>query len=233
MTPRSALSGPLRGGTWRGVRATEDRATGGTEPSIVVPWRCTVLVPAPIEGATKIDRLLALARFSQNRTGAIGFDALPANPRPLNRRAANPVRPAATFANALAALSHFDRVAAISHASATKFRGWRRMLGGAGIEGPDIAAIALPIVGPTGPDASQRSRSDHVATVLVVGTGNGAQNHAAVLAAAEALWSDGVRFRLDMVRPDHTAATTRAIERLKGLGRDLGRLRQSERGGPR
>ena len=49
------------------------------------------------------------------------------------------------FANNLAAVRHVGRVAAISHAAALEYMGWREMLTGVGLPGPAIEPILLPV----------------------------------------------------------------------------------------
>ena len=222
---------------WHRAPGAGAAAEGEVEAPIVVPWRCTVILPAPLRDATKGERLLALARFSQNRTGAVVYDAFPADPFIAK---ADPS--AATFANALAALSHFDRVAAISHALAVELGGWRRMLSGAGIEGPDIAAVPLPILRrpPAGrasiahhtfDDAERSGIGGDAAMVLVVGSTGSQDNFGAVLAAAEHVWRSGVAFRLVLVGAPESGPVAQALERAVSLQRDVRRLDTLSEGG--
>jgi len=181
----------------------EERMTGQSagpyDPSVLVPWRATYVVPELAADLERTRRLLALARHSDNRTGTIGFDTVP-----ITSAETSDTGFAGYFANYLAAVRHFDRIATISRAAATEYRGWRAMLAAIGLPGPDIEPVLLPAEAPSPDDgalASARRRfvRDDLPLVLCVGTFEPRKNHLAVLHAAEMLWRDGLRFSLTFV----------------------------------
>ena len=45
--------------------------------TIVVPWHCTYLVPELLGESGRVDRFQALAHYSGNQSGVIGFDCVP------------------------------------------------------------------------------------------------------------------------------------------------------------
>ncbi len=163
------------------------------------PWHCTYVLPELAIQPTRCLALNALARFSGNRTAVIGFDCVPLT-SPETTAEGFP----AVFALNLAAVSQMDTVVAISEAAANEYRGWRRMLAGAGLAGPDIAALSLPVQAPqaTAESLEAARRLLLVADlpmVLVVGSHEPRKNHLAVLHAAELLWRTGLRFTLTFV----------------------------------
>lgn len=164
--------------------------------TIVVPWRSTYVLPELAPERDRTRRLLALAKYSRSRTGVIGFDCVP-----ISSAETTDVNVSEAFANNLAAVRHFDRVAAISEAAAAEYRGWRHMLSAIGEPGPDVTPVALPVEPhDPGPSAITQAQDalliGSLPLVLCVGTHEPRKNHLAVLHAAEVLWRRGVRFNL-------------------------------------
>lgn len=164
--------------------------------TVLVPHRSTYVLPELAVEPRRTQRLLALALRSGCRTGAIGFDCVP-----LSTAETIGAGMGSAFAGNLAAVRHFDTVVAISHAAATEYRGWRRMLAGTGLAGPRIEVASLPVEAQRPDrDAVDRCRSrfgvDEMPLVLVVGSHEPRKNHVAVLQAAELAWQSGARFRL-------------------------------------
>ncbi len=178
--------------------AKRDAANRG-DVTVVVPWHSTYVLPELAIQPSRCLALNALARFSGNRTAVIGFDCVPLT-SPETTAEGFP----AVFALNLAAVSHMDTVVAISEAAANEYRGWRRMLAGAGLPGPDVAALSLPVQAPEAtPESLEKARRlllvADLPMVLCVGSHEPRKNHLAVLHAAELLWRDGVRFTLTFV----------------------------------
>lgn len=163
---------------------------------VVVPWRCTYVLPELAVEEPRTARILAMARHAGSRTGVIGFDCVP-----LSSGETTAPGMGGAFAGNLAAVRHVDRVAAISEAAAVEYSGWRRMLRGTGLPGPQITAIELPIhAEPVTADAVERARAtlspDGLPLLLCVGSHEPRKNHLAVLEAADDAWRGGSRFRL-------------------------------------
>ncbi|QTE30238.1 glycosyltransferase [Pengzhenrongella sicca] len=182
----------------RGGDETTVHHVGG-DGTIVVPWGATYILPELATEMRRTNRLLALARFSRSRTSVIGFDCVP-----LSSGETIGAEMGTAFANNLAAVRHMDRVAAISHAAAREYEGWREMLVGVGLPGPGIATIMLPVEAekPT-PHAVEMVRStlttDALPLILCVGSHEPRKNHLAVLQGAELAWRAGTRFSLVFV----------------------------------
>jgi glycosyltransferase involved in cell wall biosynthesis len=177
--------------------ADEDRESDQT--TVVVPWRSRYLIPELAAEPARAARLRALARFSGNRTGVIGFDAVP-----ITSAETTQLGFAGVFAGNLSAVRWFDEVATISQAARTEYAGWTRTLGAIGVTGPRVRAVPLPVEAPapTAEDvelARQRFVVPGMPLVLVVGSHEPRKNHAAVLHAAELLWHEGLTFSLTFV----------------------------------
>ncbi|HLZ37993.1 MAG TPA: glycosyltransferase [Mycobacteriales bacterium] len=166
---------------------------------VVVPWRATYVLPELAAEPERARRQLAMAEFSGSATAVIGFDCVP-----LTTAETTAYGMSGGFAWNLAAVARMDRVAAISTSAATEYRGWRQMLPGAGLRGPDITPIPLPVEAddPSAEvlaEARELLGSGDLPMVLVVGSHEPRKNHLAVLHAAELLWRDGVRFTVTFV----------------------------------
>lgn len=169
------------------------------DPGVVVPWRCTHVLPELLAESDRALRYEAFAAFSRSATGLIGFDCVP-----LLAAETSAEGMAGGFAGYLAAAAHLDRIATISEAAAVEYRGWRTMLAGAGQTGPDIAPITLAIESRTPTEAALREARESMVIgglpiILAVGSHEPRKNHLAVLHAAEVLWREGLRFSLIFV----------------------------------
>lgn len=165
----------------------------------LIPWRSTVLLPELAAEGERACRYQALALYSRSVTAAIGYDCVP-----LMASETSAEGMAVGFNLYLAALARFDRVAAISDASATEFMGWRAMLAGSGRTGPDVRSIGLTVEPHTPSDASVRIARELITVgslpvVLAVGSHEPRKNHLALLQAAELLWRQGIEFTLTFV----------------------------------
>ena len=193
------------------------------EATVVVPWRSTYLVPELAAEPHRSARLLALAELTPNRTGVIGFDCVPITSAETTQRGF-----AGVFAGNLAAVRHFDRLAAISGAAATEYEGWRSGLAAIGLHGPEIRAVHLPV------EAAQPSADEIAAArsrfvvgglplVLVVGSHEPRKNHMAVLHAAELLWREGLQFSLSFVGGNSwgSGPFVRRLAELQRVGRPV------------
>ncbi|BDO42854.1 glycosyltransferase family 1 protein [Cellulomonas sp. NTE-D12] len=194
-----------------------------TRERVVVPWRGTYVLPELAIQPRRCASLQALAEHSPTSCGVIGFDCVPLTSPETSARGF-----AAVFALNLAAVAHFDRVVAISDAAATEYRGWTRMLGGAGLPGPEVMPLALPEHAPQASDQDlERARRRFVVAdlplVLCVGSHEPRKNHLAVLHAAELLWRKGLRFSLTFVGGNswNSEDFRATLKRLIGEGRPV------------
>lgn len=177
--------------------AAEDRDSELT--TVVVPWRSRYLLPELAAEPARAARLRALARFSGNHTGVIGFDCVP-----ITSAETTQLGFAGVFAGNLAAMRWFTQMATISGAARTEYTGWTRMLGAIGVTGPRVRAVHLPVEAPeVSEDDLRAARRRFVVPglplVLVVGSHEPRKNHQAVLHAAELLWREGLEFSLTFV----------------------------------
>ncbi len=218
--PRSAIEGIS------GEAGPENGSLPAQGP-IVVPWKCTYLLPELLGEVGRVDRFHALARYSGNKSGAIGFDCVP-----LTTGETAVVGMSADFAHYLAAIGQTDRVATISEAAAVEFRGWRGMLKGAGLSGPEITPIPLPFNRPSIEAHSIATARQELAIVglpmvLVVGSHEPRKNHRAILHAAELLWRRGLKFSLLFVGGNswNSEGFTAALHDLQDSGRPVHAVR--------
>jgi glycosyltransferase involved in cell wall biosynthesis len=209
------------------VRASVPAAT------IVVPWRCTYLLPELLAEPARAHRYQALATYSRSRTGSICFDCVP-----LTAAETCADGMPGGFASYLAALARLDRIAPISESAAAEYRGWRAMLAGTGRDGPEITPIPLPIESRTAGAAALREARElmvvgQLPMVLAVGSHEPRKNHLALLHAAETLWREGLQFSLTFVggnawnserfaaRVQSLRDANRPVQTLHGLPDDL------------
>ncbi|HMO11335.1 MAG TPA: glycosyltransferase, partial [Actinotalea sp.] len=192
----TALTGARAGSPPGPARPREHARRADT---VLVPWRSTYLLPELAIQPRRCAAIQGLAQLSGNSTGVIGFDCVPITS---SETSAGGFPDA--FARNLAAVAHFDVVAAISGAAAGEYRGWARMLEGAGLTGPRVVEVPLPAQAPE-PSAADLAAARARLTVpgldmvLVVGSHEPRKNHLAVLHAAETAWRRGHRFSLVFV----------------------------------
>jgi glycosyltransferase involved in cell wall biosynthesis len=185
---------------WRGAHAATgdgssvgDLADGDDRPRwrLIVPWHCTVVLPE-VPARDTCDRLATMAQFSGNRVVAIGYDCIPvvsADMVPL----VEPNR----FVRYLSVVKHVRRLAGISVSATAEFRGFAQMLATQGVTGPRVVECALPV--DAAADVVLEPSSAAEPLVLCVGSFEPRKNQLAVLFAAEVLWREGLRFRLQFV----------------------------------
>lgn len=190
---------------------------------ITIPWRSTYILPELSIEPERVARIAALAEFSGNASYAIGFDCVP-----LTSAETTGLGMGGAFAKNLAAVARFDKVATISEAAATEYRGWRRMLSGAGLSGPDIECVFLAADAGNVDEAELAVARDALVQgdlplLLCVGSHEPRKNHLAVLTAAEMLWRDGHEFCLSFVGGNSWGAEafTAQLEQLQAIGRPV------------
>jgi glycosyltransferase involved in cell wall biosynthesis len=200
---------------------------GAPPASVIVPWQSTYVLPELLGEAGRVDRFQALAQYSGNHSAVIGFDCVPMT---TGETAVEGM--GADFAHYLAAVARTDRVATISAGAALEFRGWRTMLGGAGLDGPKITPVLLPMDRPPLNDEAMATARAQLAVVgmpmvLVVGSHEPRKNHRAVLQAAELLWRDGLEFSLLFVGGNswNSERFTVALHDLQAAGRPVHAVR--------
>ena len=201
---------------------------------IIVPYQTSFVLPEISVSLERTTRLRTIARYAGGRSTAIGFDCIPIT----SSETAGAGMPGA-FSKYLSALARFTTIAPISDASATEYRGWRRMLAGTGIEGPVVTTLELPFTssGESDPQRAERLREQLALgddpIVLCVGSHEPRKNHLSLLHAAEHAWRAGEKFTLVLVggnsweteRFDRLVAylrrRNRRIVTLSGVGDDV------------
>jgi glycosyltransferase involved in cell wall biosynthesis len=170
--------------------------SGGSAREVIVPFNATFVLPEIAVDRERADRIRSVAQFGCAESVAIGFDCIPIT----TAETAGEKMPGA-FSRYLSALAPFTVIAAISASSAREFAGWKDMLGGAGLAGPEIRVLALPVqAGTASAENVEQVRaqlglgSDPV--VLAVGSHEPRKNHLNVLHAAELCWRTGSEFTL-------------------------------------
>jgi glycosyltransferase involved in cell wall biosynthesis len=200
-----ALHGNDRPQGARQTQSTEEKLSlpptvgPGGLATLVVPWQCTYVLPELLAEPIRAHALHALLEFSGSTGALIGFDCVP-----LTSAETTAEGMSGGFSLMLAAIAHARRVAAISEGAANEYLGWRDMLVGTGLTGPDITSIALPVDAERPTDAALVEARELLITdgqplVLVVGSHEPRKNHLAVLHAAQLLWREGQQFTLAFV----------------------------------
>lgn len=195
-----------------------------TAPAALVPVGGEVILPEISTAARRTESLHTVAEFSDAVCVAIGHDCIPIT----STETAGRGMPGA-FSRYLATLARFDALAPVSESSGTEFRGWRRMLSGAGLHGPEITVNPLPAraAGTASSEEVERVRREiglsDESVVLVVGSREPRKNQIRVLEAAELAWRSGAQFALVLVGGNAwaTEAFDRQLERLRRHGRHV------------
>ena len=161
---------------------------------LIIPIGAHVLLPE-VPAHEFIERLISLARNSDNAVGLIGYDAIPIVSADSMLEAESD-----RFAAYLGIVKHASVVSCISAATAEEFRGFRSSLGAQGLVGPEVLPLPLPVVAAAQPDASEPSRpSRERPLVLMVGSLEPRKNQPGVLSAAQLLWARGIDFELQFI----------------------------------
>ncbi|MEJ3403528.1 glycosyltransferase [Rathayibacter sp. YIM 133350] len=158
---------------------------------LVVPYESVVVLPE-VPQAQLVNPLAALAQYSGNRIGLIGYDAIPVVSADMV-----PDEETERFVRYLTIVKHADRVAGISDAASKEFAGFCATLATQGVRGPVTVSVSLPV---DSPDAVEKvtGNSDEP-SVICVGSQEPRKNQIAVLAAAEVLWREGLSFSLTFI----------------------------------
>lgn len=220
--------GSTYGGTRQLTADERENALYGTKPhalhpstgEVTIPWRSRYILPELAIESERTARIAAMAEFSGNGMAAIGFDCVP-----LTTAETTAAGMGAAFSRNLVALAHFDIVSTISGAAAIEYEGWRDMLGSAGMAGPRIQEVFLPIEVGDVDDTDILSAeavllTDDLPMLVCVGSHEPRKNHLAVLGAAERLWNAGRRFSLVFIGGNSWGghAFLRELERLQEAG---------------
>ncbi len=205
-------------------RALHGTALTGHEASarpVLVPWRCTYLLPELLTEPERAQALEALVVYSRSCTGMVGYDCVPISSAETTGEGMG-----GAFASMLVAAASMDRVATISDASQGEYAGWRTMLAGAGISGPDVRAVPLAVEASTPTADAVRVAAEQLVVaglpmVLVVGSHEPRKNHLAVLHACELLWREGLEFSVLFVGGNawRSERFTARLQELQGVGR--------------
>lgn len=221
----------LRGDVLATLSAQEEeravlRSTPGSHSAVrelIVPYHATFVLPEISVQSERTARLLSIARFSGSRSVAIGFDCIPVT----MAETAGAGMPGA-FSKYLSTLARFDVVVPISSAAGHEYRGWKRMLTGAGLAGPEIHEIALPFVASdstrvTVDETRRQLGLADTRVVLAVGSREPRKNHLNLLHAAELAWRAGHEFALVLVGGNawDTELFDEFVARLRRKGRRI------------
>jgi glycosyltransferase involved in cell wall biosynthesis len=208
-----------------------ENALYGTKPNaghpvtgeVTIPWKSRYVLPELAIEPDRTARIAAMAEFSGNTTAAIGFDCVP-----LTSAETTAAGMGAAFSRNLVAIAQFDKVATISGAAAAEYLGWRAMLDSAGLTGPDIREVFLPIeVGDVDDvdilSAESVLLTDDMPMLLCVGSHEPRKNHLAVLSTADRLWKSGREFSLVFIGGNSWGGGgfARELERLQDAGRPV------------
>lgn len=173
-------------------RREVDTGPDDIDRMLVVPWRTTVLwleMPHP-DGCL---RLSALARYSGNTVGLVGYDMIPVLTTEMR-----PFGESGIHQRYLSAVKHAHRVAGISSSATTEFRGFSEMVSIQGMAPPRVAEVEL--AEDVGEHIASRARYTSTRPiVLVTGRREPHKNQRAVLHAAERLWAAGLDFEVTML----------------------------------
>src|SRR5664279_1039865 len=190
---------------------------------IIVPWRCTYILPELAAEVVRAAHLQTMAMHSGSTLNMIGYDLVPITTAETSHEGLVP-----GFARNLAAAKYARVIVPISAAAAEEYRGWRAMLAGTGLAGPRIEPVVLPAEAPPEDPASTavaraRLRIGALPLVLVVGSHEPRKNHLAVLHAAELLWREGLLFSLSFIGGNswNSESFTETLAAMQDAGRPV------------
>ncbi|NTW41971.1 MAG: glycosyltransferase family 4 protein, partial [Cellulomonadaceae bacterium] len=171
--------------------AGSPRPTPEVEPSLVIPWRATVLIPELADQPTRLAGLDAVVRHGASHSAMIGYDCVPLMSPETVREGFVPL-----FYATLGVTSRVDHVATISAAATLEYEGWRESSAAVGLPGPRITTVELPEVEVPCDEhdiaeATALLSCGRAALVLAVGSHEPRKNHLNLLHAAELCWGRG------------------------------------------
>ena len=172
--------------------------------------------------AVLCNALAALAQYSGNRVGLIGYDTIPVV-------SADTLDSLETerFVRYLAILKYAKRVVGISAAATEEFAGFVAALPAQGLSGPTTVEVSLPVDSPDG-DTGRDQVSADSPLVICIGSQEPRKNHLAVLFASEVLWLEGIDFRLRFIGGGsviYTRDFDKRVRQLQRAGRQIEVLR--------
>ncbi len=208
-------SGAQRSASWplqRKLRSWTARLAGRTPPLPPADgFVCAEIFSPRVAGA-----LTPIFNHTGGPRVAFFFDTIP-----LTHPEFTPPKTVARFPAYLRELLLFDGIAANSRTTADSLLAYWRWLGVA----TPPAVTVLPLGAESPADRAPVDRPPGApARILCVGTIEGRKNHLALLAAAEALWAEGLHFELRLVgmpRPETAAPALAQLRRLQAAGHPL------------
>ncbi len=187
-------------------------------PMLVVPWQTAVVWPE-VPHPDACLRLAALARYSGNTVGIVGYDMIP-----IVNAELRPFGEAGIFQRYLGAVKHAHRVAGISISATTEFRGFVEMISAQGLPTPLVEEILLAEdVGDHSAGSTERTGPRGRPVIMLPGRPEPHKNLRASLQAAERLWLEGHDFEVVMFkgRDDDSSGVATTIARLREQGRSI------------
>lgn len=176
---------------WRGPHTTTpEEAAAAERTPLVVPWRCTLVMPEVPQGMTARP-LACLAESSGNAVVVVGYDAIP-----ITTAEMRPPGEPDMYVRYLNVIKHSRRVAPISSSAGAEFSGFAQAVRAQDLRGPDVTVVELATQPTTDLTALPPADRSGRPRVLCVGSREPHKNHLAVLHAAELVWRDGVDFEL-------------------------------------
>ncbi|TFB66992.1 glycosyltransferase [Cryobacterium sp. Hz9] len=188
---------------------------------VIIPFNSEVILPE-VPQAVLCNALAALAQYSGNRVGLIGYDTIPVV-------SADSLDSLETerFVRYLTILKYAKRVVGISAAATEEFAGFVAALPAQGLSGPTTVEVSLPVDSPDG-DTGRDQVSADSPLVICIGSQEPRKNHLAVLFASEVLWREGIDFRLRFIGGGsviYTRDFDKRVRQLQRAGRQVEVLR--------
>ena len=194
-------------------------------PRLIVPFGTTVILPEVARQGYS-PALASLAEFSSNQVGMVGHDTVPIVSADMVAENESEM-----FGKYLTIVKHADRIASVSASAGAEFEGFLHAVSAQHLPSATVRPVPLAIEVPQRSAMSTRAESLSGADtrtveplVLMVGNQEARKNNLAVIFAAEALWREGVRFRLRMIgggKSHYTRLVDRYVARLTRMGRPI------------
>ncbi|MEA9984422.1 glycosyltransferase [Subtercola sp. RTI3] len=189
-----------------------------TTSVLVVPWKTTFFTPeVPVGRGT--DTLTALARYSPNRTIALGYDTIPVSSGHLVPRHLSGL-----FVSYLSMLKYFTEVIAISEAVNGEFTGFAEAAATQGLPPFTVSTLVLPLERIEAGDSLEPVEAPPLPLVVSVGSNEPRKNQLSVIFASEVLWRQGLQFSLLLLGGSgdrEMTAVPDAVAALSSQGRSI------------
>ena len=184
-------------------------------PVLIIPWKSTIVIPE-VPSALLLERQTSIARFSGNRVGLVGYDAIPivSADYMVNEESDR-------FAHYLGLVKNAHVISCISETTGKEFAGFATSLSAQGLTGPRVTVVPLPVaLPPKVAESTGETAARERPLVLMVGSIEPRKNQQAVLSASRLLWAEGLDFEVRIIGGGTAWLLAELDKEIRGLQRE-------------